>query len=276
MRRNSLLLGMVPWIVLAELPGADVVAQQQLKEDTPHWQAECRAALSVVENRPSRTAVITSLQTLVNCERSAGAGISSVWRTHPSETDVIGILRFVSRGMRDGRIMAAAIATAEDRSASGDLRIAALGVLGAYVDPAIFRIREQPDLEYLVQRYSITVTPHTSQRNGVIPLDPGYEAMILNVLGRIASTGVADERISGAAAVLKQWLEFRLHDRGLMHAGHLAKAGPAFVIVYNSLCRGCGLSDSNLRCSRLSPVEMVHHDALDAEVVDGHAEDRLP
>ena len=214
MRRDALLLGMVPWIVLAELPGADVVAQQQLKEDTPRWQAECRAALSVAENRPSRTAVITSLQTLVNCERSAGSGISSVWRARPSEEDEILALAFASRSMRDGRIMSAAIATAEDRSASGDLRIAALGVLGAYVDSAVLRIREQSDQEYSFQRYSITVTPHASQRRGVVPLEEGYEATILSALGEIARTGMADERISGAAAVLKQWLEFHLDNRG--------------------------------------------------------------
>jgi hypothetical protein len=116
--------------------------------------------------------------------------------------------------MRDGRIMSAAIATAEDHSAPADLRMAALTVLGAYVYPTLAEIREQPDRERLVERYSIAHSMHASQRNGVVPLEEGYEALILNVLGRIASTGLADERISGAAAVLKPWLEYYLQNRG--------------------------------------------------------------
>lgn len=215
---NTLLPTLVASLVLGGFPINGLTAQQHFREDDPRQAARCREAVTLLDaDASSKAGVIASLQVLRSCERTAGGALSRVWRARPADPELILHLRATSGDMLDRRIMEAVIGAAGDRSAPSNLRVAALEVLGRYVNPRLSNIEENPHWthgDHPGMRYGFRARLHVVQRIGVVPLDDADTATILHAIGQIAERGISDEPFGAMAARLMEHLEFVLQRSG--------------------------------------------------------------
>lgn len=162
------------------------------------FRAECRRAARTVLAGRAELQWRWAADRIGNCDDSAGEAIAAWLRR--AATDSLEILQvyWAARGIRDQRILDAAIEVARDSTREWRQRVSAMHLLGAYVDPKI--VFEPDDLTSRRDGTAIArgLGHAIHQIDGTRPLPTGFVLTIQSILESVA-TESADVRVSSAA-----------------------------------------------------------------------------
>jgi hypothetical protein len=149
---------------------------------------------------------LNAIATLGSCSRSAGTVIPRLWNLDVTDSRGLAALVSGSRGVRDGRIFAAAARVAEDQARPRPMRQAALIVIASYVKSdigATFGEYRFPGAPNELAVYSARLS-HGAQDEGDQPVPADVRPRVEAILKGIVSTK------RGALEDLARWLLIEL------------------------------------------------------------------
>jgi len=171
--------------------------------DSLHLGNDCRLAAQILKKGQPDPHRDWALERIASCNESGGEVLAALWATPPAQPE-LGRLGHSSAAFLDARLLTAVRSAAADRSNPSAVRVAALAVLAAYVDPHVSPTPAdlKPPSEGQIAQ-PIGSVDHRVQTVGAQPLPEGYAAEIVAFLAGLA--GDSDTTVRYAAA--------RLHDR---------------------------------------------------------------
>lgn len=196
-------------------------AVAQVDERTsPHVRNDCRLAAQIItlgQPDPHRK---WALETINRCGESGGGVIASLWADPPADPTSLDRLYWITAGFLDARVLGAVRSTVANTAGGTLVRLTALRVLGAYVNPhvdasitSLTPPPENPACASLVtardcvypRMEMVGSVDHRPQTAGAEPLPSDYRESILRVLQELA-TADPDRTVRYAAGRLRQRL----------------------------------------------------------------------
>lgn len=167
---------------------------------SPHLRNDCRLAAQILETGHPQPHSAWALETIGRCEESAGAALAALWTSPAADADALEQLFRASAQVRDQRIYDAVVRAAEDGGQPTIVRLTALRVLAAYVEPSAavppdYLMEADPDA------YRVASRNHATQIDGAVPLEADVRAPVRALLVRLSGDG-ADASMRAAAAYL--------------------------------------------------------------------------
>ena len=191
-------------------PGGGRADAQGSERTSPHLRNDCRLAAQILTLGRAEPRRDWALQRITACDETGGPALAALW-TAPPPPDVAELERLYwsSAGLVDARLLAAVRTAASATSNPTVVRLAALRVLAAYVDPHL-----DPTIQDLTPPSGgerggqfaqlIGSVDHRVQTVGELPA-AGYHASILTVLAELAASD-PDATVRYAAGRLRDAL----------------------------------------------------------------------
>ena len=167
---------------------------------SPHLRNDCRLAAQILETGHPQPHSDWALETIGRCEESAGPALAALWTAPAAEPEALEQLYRATAQLRDQRVYDAVARAAEDGGSPTIVRLTALRVLAAYVDPGAV-----VPLDYLTEAdpsaYRAASRDHATQIEGAVPLAADVRAPVRELLLRLSGEG-ADAPTARAATYL--------------------------------------------------------------------------
>ena len=188
-----------------------VPAQAQGESEQAELAANCRLAAHVLITGQPAPHRRWALEQIGACSETGGEALAAVWRDAPTDSMTLVRLVFASSRFRDQRVVDAVLQTALDPSRAFEVRMAALRVVPAFVDPSAYVpsrvLLSPPSSAVLGARTDVELV------SGSMPLRADVATTVRAALDTIGSQD-ADVRIRRAAAYLSEAVAERLRTLG--------------------------------------------------------------
>ncbi|HLA89901.1 MAG TPA: hypothetical protein VJL28_05695 [Gemmatimonadaceae bacterium] len=173
--------------VATALIAASAAHGQAVRErESVQLRNDCRLASQTLENGHPAPKSDWALQVIRDCEESAGAALQRVWAAPPADSAALEPLVEASGAMRDQRIYEAVAAVARNAGAAQVVRLSALRVLAAYLDPR--KVVDLDDLRPSRDSGAVAWADHAHQLTGSQPLDGAAPARIHALFADLAAS----------------------------------------------------------------------------------------
>lgn len=181
-------------VALGATAGTAGAQQAPVTERTSvHLRNDCRLAAQTLETGHPAPHSAWALETIARCEESAGAALAALWSAPPSDSVALEQLFAASAQVRDARLLDAVARVAEAGGQARLVRLTALRVLAAYVDPSVVAPVEllvEPD----PREYRVASRDHAVQIEGSVPIGADTAASVRDLLHRLTTDEDASVR----------------------------------------------------------------------------------
>lgn len=177
-------------------------AQLPKESEEVHARNDCRLAVQTLTKGHPAPKSDWALGIIFTCDETGGAALQSLWATPPTDSVALDALMWASARLVDQRVYLGARAVATSAGAPRAVRIAALRVLAALIEPA--KIHFPPKLLLPSSDPNIAVaSDHVPlQMVGSQPLEAAAKADIASVFATLMQ-GDPDDYVRFAARRLR-------------------------------------------------------------------------
>ena len=203
--KNYVTTGLVAGLLCC---AGDVSAQSGVARSPKIDPETCRAAGQIASSERDVDARLHAMRVLLTCPVVAGEVLPRLWERTDNTRDDLQLLFVLSHRYRSEPVHRAALRVFRDMTESGERRVAALAVLGAFVLPDLGLHLDFQPLSGMEPLEWDNVWTFGNEEYGESPMSPDREAAIVALI-REAASGDPDGKVRSSAWWLDQQLRFR-------------------------------------------------------------------